>query len=430
MGASKTCNLPLGTGSLTFDAMSFPLAKGDVPVKVDISLSASVPASLQTTTTTCKATATGGDKLFCIEIKSAPGADVHPERAAQIEEIKNTPGVLWTAAAHPRFADQAPGASKDMNGVKGDRVPAIEEAIARGAIERHEANENDIVPDSFDSEQNWPACAKIIGDIRDQSNCGCCWAFAGAEAASDRMCIASNGSNMIPLSAQDVCFNGGGFMSRGCNGGQITSPWSFMKKGGLFGGGGAVSGGQYQGSGPFGKGFCADFSLPHCHHHGPQGEDPYPAEGQPGCPSESSPAGPKKCDSDATAPHDDFEADKYTFTGNTVTASGVTNIQSAIMAGGPMEVAFTVYSDFENYAGGIYQHVSGESVGGHAVKVVGWGVEGGVKYWKIANSWNPYWGEKGYFRIKFGEGGIDDQAVASSPDAKWSRAGDSKEVVV
>jgi len=69
-------------------------------------------------------------------------------------------------------------------------------------------------------------------------------------------------------------------------------------------------------------------------------------------------------------------------------------------------------------------------VGGHAVKVVGWGVEGGVKYWKIANSWNPYWGEKGYFRIKFGEGGIDAQAVASDPAAKWSRAGDTTETVV
>merc|ERR1711998_758751 len=116
---------------------------------------------------------------------------------------------------------------------------------------------------------------------------------------------------------------------------------------------------------------------------------------------------------------------KYTFSGNIQSASGPAAIKQAIMQGGPVETAFTVYTDFENYAGGIYHHVSGSMAGGHAVKIVGWGVESGAKYWKVANSWNPYWGEKGYFRIKFGEGGIDDQAVASSPDAKWSRAGDS-----
>merc|ERR1712046_383564 len=339
-----------------------------------------------------------------------------------IQEIQNTPGVLWKAAPHPRFASQAPGSSKDLNGVKGDQKKAIQDLMEKGEIVMDEsANANIDVPDDFDSETNWPQCAKIIGDIRDQSNCGCCWAFGGAEAASDRQCIATNASVMVPISAQDVCFNGGGFMSMGCNGGQITSPWSYMKKGGLFGGKGAVSGGQYQGSGAFGKGLCSDFSLPHCHHHGPTGSDPYPAEGQPGCPSENSPRGPKSCDADAQAPHNSFAADKYSYEGNTVTASGEDGIQKAVMAGGPMEVAFTVYSDFENYAGGIYHHVSGGQVGGHAVKVVGWGVESGTKYWKIANSWNPYWGEKGYFRIKFGEGGIDDQAVGSSPDAKWSQ---------
>merc|ERR1712186_30618 len=154
-------------------------------------------------------------------------------------------------------------------------------------------------------------------------------------AASDRMCIATNASMMVPLSAQDVCFNGGGFMSMGCNGGHITSPWSYMKKGGLFGGKGVVSGGQYQGSGPFGKGMCSDFSLPHCHHHGPQGDDPYPAEGQPGCPSASSPKCPKKCDSTAAAEHSDFLSDKYAFVGKVSSASGEREIQQMIMAGGP-----------------------------------------------------------------------------------------------
>merc|ERR1711933_432973 len=251
----------------------------------------------------------------------------------------------------------------------------------------------------------------VMGDIRDQSACGCCWAFAGAEAASDRMCISTNASTMIPLSAQDVCFNGGGFMSMGCNGGQISSPWSYMKKGGLFGGKGAVTGGQYQGSGPFGKGLCSDFSMPHCHHHGPQGDDPYPAEGSEGCPSQKSPQCPNKCDAEASDSHKEFASDKYSFSGEVQTASGEIAVQQMIMAGGPVETAFTVYSDFENYDGGVYHHVTGDFAGGHAVKIVGWGTDNGAKYWKIANSWNPYWGEKGYFRIRRRTEGIEDQVI-------------------
>jgi len=419
--ATKTCNLPLGTGSLTYDAMTFPLAAGAVPVKVDINLATSLPSALAKTTTTSKATASNGDKLYCIEIKSAPASEVHADRAAQISEIQNTPGVLWKAAAHPRFADKAPGAYKDMVGIKGDHVKAISDAVARGEIERVDADENAMAPDSFDSEENWPKCAKIIGDIRDQSNCGCCWAFGGAEAASDRMCIATNATLMLPLSSQDVCFNSN---YDGCDGGQIDTPWSYIKSHGV------VTGGQNKGIGPFGSGLCSSFSLPHCHHHGPQGSDPYPAEGQPGCPSESSPQGPSKCDSDAKSPHNSFASDKYTYTGQTISASGESGIQQAIMAGGPVETAFTVYSDFENYAGGIYHHVSGGMAGGHAVKMVGWGVENGQKYWKVANSWNPYWGEKGYFRIRRGnnEGGIESGVVASSPSAKWSKKG--AEIVV
>ena len=72
-------------------------------------------------------------------------------------------------------------------------------------------------------------------------------------------------------------------------------------------------------------------------------------------------------------------------------------------------------------------HLLAVALGGHAVKMVGWGVgtegkEAGVPYWKVANSWNPYWGEKGYFRIKRGndECGIARSAVASSEDAKWA----------
>merc|ERR1719454_1606285 len=144
----------------------------------------------------------------------------------------------------------------------------------------------------------------------------------------------------------------------------IDEPWDYISETG------AVTGGQYHGTGPFGKGMCSDFSLPHCHHHGPQGNDPYPAEGKPGCPSEQSPQCPSSCDASASGSHKDFSSDKYTFSGETVTASGVKEIQQLIMAGGPVETAFTVYSDFENYVSGIYHHTVEDSQGGHAVRIV------------------------------------------------------------
>lgn len=67
---------------------------------------------------------------------------------------------------------------------------------------------------------------------------------------------------------------------------------------------------------------------------------------------------------------------------------------------------------------GVYQHVSGDELGGHAVKLIGWGVDKttgtDVPYWIVANSWNNDWGENGFFRILRGsdECGIEDSAVA------------------
>merc|ERR1711904_614386 len=111
---------------------------------------------------------------------SIPVGNVHPERAAQISEIQNTPGALWQAAAHPRFADQAPGASRTLMGVIGDQKKAVNDMLARGeVVVDPSSSTNTDIPDQFDSATAWPQCAKVIGDIRDQSNCGCCWAFAG-----------------------------------------------------------------------------------------------------------------------------------------------------------------------------------------------------------------------------------------------------------
>jgi len=52
--------------------MSFPIKKGSTSVSVDLSLSAALPGALAHTDTKVTATATNGDGLFCVDIKTAP----------------------------------------------------------------------------------------------------------------------------------------------------------------------------------------------------------------------------------------------------------------------------------------------------------------------------------------------------------------------
>lgn len=91
----------------------------------------------------------------------------------------------------------------------------------------------------------------------------------------------------------------------------------------------------------------------------------------------------------------------------------VESIKAEIYHNGPVETGFIVYSDFAYYqAGEIYVRRSNDMMGGHAVKIIGWGQENGIDYWISENSWGPYWGDNGYFKIKMGECQFDSAIVA------------------
>lgn len=80
---------------------------------------------------------------------------------------------------------------------------------------------------------------------------------------------------------------------------------------------------------------------------------------------------------------------------------------------GPLICGFTVYQDFDHYAGGVYQHVSGSVRGGHAVLVVGYDDIAGA--WICRNSWGSSFGGAaqadgtgaGYFKMAYGNSNID-----------------------
>jgi hypothetical protein len=72
---------------------------------------------------------------------------------------------------------------------------------------------------------------------------------------------------------------------------------------------------------------------------------------------------------------------------------------------GPLIAAVAVHEDFYGYFNGVYHHIAGPLEGGHCVTVVGFDDAAG--YWIAQNSWGTRWGEDGWFRIAYGERGID-----------------------
>ncbi|KAH6939150.1 hypothetical protein HPB50_016122 [Hyalomma asiaticum] len=232
-------------------------------------------------------------------------------------------------------------------------------------IHYHEEIPDDL-PDSFDAREHWSHC-NSIHVIRDQSTCGSCWAFGATEAMSDRICIHTNGRVQVNISAEDLltCCDSCGF---GCDGGFPAAAWQYYKEEGI------VTGGLYGTDDG-----CQPYHFPPCEHHtvGPL----------PNC------TGIKPTPKCVRACREGYEKsyrkDKH-------------YVKTAFCRGT-----------------GVYQKHSDDFLGGHAIRILGWGSENGVPYWLVANSWNQDWGDKGecYFKIRRGnnECGIEGDVNAGIP---------------
>jgi cathepsin B len=218
------------------------------------------------------------------------------------------------------------------------------------------------LPVSFNTKVNWPDC---VLPVRDQGHCGSCWAHAASEVLSDRFCIQSAGKIKVDLSPQDMVSCD--YLDLGCSGGIPMMSWTFLKYRGIV----------TESCKPYTSG---DGSVERCHFFTSDCKD-----------------GSKFTKY--------YAANQYTF-------SSVQQIKENLMAKGPIETGFQVYADFLDYKSGIYTRNSDQLLGGHAVKVIGWGNKDGVDYWVVQNSWGPVWGENGHFNIAFNQCGVEGGMIA------------------
>jgi len=384
--ADIECKLPLGAGSITVKALTFPIKQGTVAIPVTVKTSSFIPPSLAKVDVHIAATDQNGEDVVCL--------DVHTAKAMQLEEIAervNSLQTTWKAQAPTKFADVEEVKAYLGAVLVGDEgyVPMDKEVSDVPNVD---------IPAEFDVRTAFPDCAEISGNIRDQSSCGSCWAFGSTEAFNDRHCIATG--SKVKLSVEDTTANCGFFQcqSQGCGGGQPGRAWSWFKSHGV------VTGGDYTDIG--GGDTCAPYTLAPCAHHVPATAK-YPV-----CPSsEYSTPSVKKCSESSYST--DYATDKVKAT-DSYGLNGVQAIQADIAQYGSATAAFTVYDDFPTYKSGVYKKTSNNALGGHAIKMLGWGTENGEDYWLIANSWNEMWGDGGTFKIARGinECGIEGQVSA------------------
>lgn len=181
-------------------------------------------------------------------------------------------------------------------------------------------------PDSFNSADQWPKC-QSIKEIRDQANCGSCWAFGAVEAMSDRICISSDQTVQTRVSSEDLntCCRSCGM---GCNGGYPSAAWEYFASTGL------VTGDLYGNND-----WCRPYTLAPCAHHTQSTK--YPP-----CPQVvPTPACTQKCNSQYPGT---YNKDKH-YGKNAYSVRGETKMKAELSTNGPFEVAFSVYEDFLTY---------------------------------------------------------------------------------
>lgn len=235
------------------------------------------------------------------------------------------------------FADKTEMEMKKFKGLK----PSLSKKFSEKKLE--EKLDTSSLPNSFDWRRKG-----AVNPIKDQKQCGSCWAFATVQNIEGVNAVAKG--ELKNLSEQELVDCSGS--DNGCNGGLPESAYEDMLMQGM----------------------------------GLERESDYAYE-----------AVDDSCR--AKQSKEIVYIDDWTSI-----SEDEDQIAAALMKYGPLAIGINA-SYMQMYSGGISNPPFCDPTAlDHGVGIVGFGEENGTKYWVVRNSWGGAWGEEGYYRIIRGEG--------------------------
>jgi len=190
---------------------------------------------------------------------------------------------------------------------------------------------------------------KVVSAVRDQGDCGSCWAFAVTAAFESDVALTTG--KLPDLSEQFLICRADRYsvsLNPPCGGGYPDPASDFLVNPGL----------------------PPETCLPYSTY---------------GC----------------SQPCRDWRSKTQRIAGWHYVSQNVSAIKEALYAYGPVVATLHVYEDFYSYAGGVYSYAYGQYQGGHVVEVIGYD---DARQCLIAkNSWGTDWGEAGYFNIAYSQ---------------------------
>merc|ERR1740133_634057 len=198
-----------------------------------------------------------------------------------------------------------------------------------------------------------------VTPIKNQGQCGSCWAFSTTGSTEGAYAIASG--KLVSLSEQ-MLVDCDKKSDQGCNGGLMDNAFEYI-----------------QGNG----GICKESDYPYT-----------AADGT--CQTTCVPA--------------------VTLTGHHDVPAKDEDALAAAVAIGPVSVAIEAdKSAFQFYKSGVFNNAGCGTQLDHGVLAVGYGTLNGTDYWKVKNSWGAAWGNKGYILLEKGKNNQGECGIKMQP---------------